>query len=250
MKINNENDEKINKAIMMRGSGKKDEDIFRTFPALKNEIAEIFEIIDMLSENGKKMIPPKNLLKKVLVNVPRQNKTESILKQRDRTVPRSANINRSDSRPDEQKSRARFNILNLISNTMNKKTAMGMGIVVLMLVFAVGASIALKGKRGKILNDQNIAIENEINAEKDSFEKDSADLDELASDISAEEIGTGLADIEKEIETASITSAAELELFEKELAYDIDTFSSDLDSTTGIENDNSLNTLSADLGGV
>jgi len=105
-----------------------------------------------------------------------------------------------------------------------KKLLMGMGIVVLMLVFAVSASIALKGKRGKILNDQNIAIENEINAEKDSFEKDSADLDELASDISAEEIGTGLADIEKEIETASITSAAELELFEKELAYDIDTF--------------------------
>ncbi|MFA6096632.1 MAG: hypothetical protein WC788_03335 [Candidatus Paceibacterota bacterium] len=250
MKINNESDVQINKAITLRESGKSDEDIFRMFPSLKDEISEIFEIIDMLSQNGKKMLPPKNLLKKVLVNVPRQNKTESILKQGDRTFPRHANNKPFDEEPYQQKSRAYFNILNLISNTMNKKTAMGMGIVILMLVFAVGASVALKGKRAKNLNDQNIAIENEINAEKDSFEQDSADLDELASDNSAEEIGTGLADIDKEVETASITSAAELELFEKELAYDLDAFSSDLDSTSGIENDNSLNTLSADLGGV
>lgn len=133
---------------------------------------------------------------------------------------------------------------------MNKKTAAGMGIIILLLVFAVGASFALKGKRTNNAYNQNIAIENEINAEKDSFDKDNTDLDELANDSSAEEIGTGFATIENDIDAASVTSASELELFEKELAYEIDSISSDLDSTSGIENDNSLSTLSADLGGV
>lgn len=97
MKINDENDIQINKAITLRESGKGDEDIFRMFPALKDEISEVFEIIDMLSQTGKKVLPSKSLLKKALINVPRQNKTESILKTNDRPRLSNADIDPRDS---------------------------------------------------------------------------------------------------------------------------------------------------------
>lgn len=125
-----------------------------------------------------------------------------------------------------------------------------MGLIVLMLVFVVGASIALKGKRDKKINDQNIAIENEISDEKNSFDQDIADLDELTNDNSVDEIGDSLANIEDDVEAASTITPLEIELFEKELAYEIDSFSQDLDSSTGIESDTSLNKLSTDLGGI
>lgn len=249
MKINNENDEKINNAILLRESGKKDQDIFKMFPEVKNEISEIFSIIDTLSKGSIRAVPPKSLLRKVLINVPKQNKTESIIKHAGAESIRR-NISENEDHNSNNKGRTCINILTLISNSMNKKTAMGMGLIVLMLALTVGASIALKGKRDKNINDRNIAIENEINDEKNSYDKDIADLDELTNDKSADEIGDSLANIEDDVEASSTTSAAELELFEKELAYEIDSFSSDLDSNTGIENDTSLNSLSTDLGGV
>lgn len=249
MKINSHRDEQINKAIQLRESGKKDEDIIKMFPGVEDEIFEIFSIINMMSKNSTKSAPPKIFPREVPINLPRQNKTESIIKQTDATSHRNYYDN-SNNDPCNNKGRGIFNKLTLISNNMNKKTAAGMGIIVLLLIFAVGASIALNGKRISKINDSNIALENEIIDEKDSFEKDSAELDDLANDNSADEIGGSLTGIENEVEAASTMTTAEFELSEKELAYEIDSFSDDLDSNAGIEKDASLNTLTTDLGGI
>lgn len=246
MKIDNINDEQINKAIEMRESGKKDTEVFKMFPGIKDELYEVFEIIDMLRQNGKKVKAPENLLRKVLINVPRQTRTESILKQNNiPSVPHSGIVTSNS-----YKGRPFSETLSLILNSMNKKTALSIGIIILLFVFAVGTFFLLPKKQTKNFTNQNIAIENEIDNEKAAFEKDSADLDELANDNSANEIASGLSGIESEIESSMVIPATEFELFEKELAYEIENLSGDLEGTSGIESDTSLNTISLDLGGV
>jgi len=250
MKINNKSDKQIDEAISLRESGVKDREILTMFPDLKDEIAEIFEIMDMLAENQNKIMPSQDVLRKVLISTSKQNKTESILRPDNKTHQFDVSADNINNNSYKNKGRVFCNIFNLISNIMNKKTSAGLGIIVIMLVLTIGASIALKNRKNNILNNQNLAIEKEITDEKKSFDKESADMDELSNDTSAEEVGSGLADIENDVKAASVTSTAELDSIEKDFAYEIDSVSSDLDSKNGIENDASLNSFSTDIGGI
>lgn len=248
MTINNTDENKINKAILLKEGGKSASEIMEMFPEIKDELSEIFSIADVLSKKGESIKAPEESLNKILYRAPKQNRTESILRLDEKRISQEKNEIYQNSI--YNKGRSQFNILNLITNRMNKKMALSMAVLVLMLVFAIGGSIALKNKRVNNANNQNLAFEKEITDEKDSFEKDASDLNELADDNSADEIGDSLANIDKEVDNASNLSASELELYEKELAYEIDIFSSDVESTSGIESDTSLNAFSSDLGGI
>lgn len=243
---NNKGDDIIYKAIEMREAGIEDAVIFAKFPMFRKYIAEIFELMDMLSKEGRNITISENVLRDVLKTRSKQSKTESILQQRtcDSAIRNNNNNNHIN------KGRELHAILTLIKNLMNKNIALGIGMIAVLLVLVVGATISFREKNTNNIPENDVAFEEEIVNELATLESDSKDFDELANDNSADEIGSSLSNVDKEVENASTFSASDLELYEKELDYELDFVSNDFDSTNGIENDNLLNSFSSDLAGI
>lgn len=250
-------EEVIQKALELKDKGKTSSYILNLYPENREELSDIFMITDALQAEKIKIKSSDDLLKKIILRSHKFNNTESIRRRSNTNSNRFLVNGETDGGNNfvfnsSHKGRALFfsNLLTTIKSNMNKKLLSGIGIILILIAIGAGTVLTKRKAAPSAPNESKFAVENEINAEKRSFDQDVKDINELESDTFIDDVNSDISEINSDIKTSLPPNVDGLDAMEKELAYELDSFLSDLESSQGIENDTSLNTLNAQISGI
>lgn len=235
---NNEKLEKIfNQALELYEKGKSISEILNLFPQYRDELEEMFQIIQVIIREKEKISPSKELLTKIISQI---QPTEKITKiEESRYFYRGAIKGRPSMFVES--------IINLFAN-MEKKIYIGLAIGILVLLVAGG----IYWQSQKITVSP---IESEVSFEEQALEQDIAGLEEFEQDKSLENLEQDLGTITEEevvsLPTGKKTDISSIENLESELNSELASLANDLsDLESGFINDTSLDNLDSGLAGV
>jgi len=237
-----ENLEKITgEALELYDKGKTIPEILNLYPDFRTELREMFETMQILVSEKESIIPPKDLLARIISHDQfKENVTnvgEGRYYYRDGTKGRSSVYNLKS-------------IVNLFG--MGKKFYIGLGIIALILV--VG------GIYQQSQNKQAISpIESELSFEEQSLDRDIADLGSFEQSRDLENFEQDMTEVIEEnvVSKTPVKETGKTEIsyvsvenMEQELALELGGFSNDFNDLASFEGDGSLNDFDGGLSGV
>jgi len=240
MKNNNKLEKIFSKSLELYEKGKSISEILDLYPDYSEELQEIFQTIQMLTHEKENLIPPKELLAKIIsqIKIP-----EEVTK-----IEESRYLHRGEIK-------GRPSIFQSLTKTewliMSKKIYIGIGVLALALLVIGG--IYWQSERQKVAVSP-IEIESEVSFEEQSLNQDIAELEGVEEGKSLENLEQDLGEIAEESvpvtpgEKIDITS---IENLESELDSELSSLSNDLsDLEGGVVNDTSLDNLDSGLSGI
>ncbi len=217
---NNKNDnlEKVlSKALDLLQEGKSSSQILNLFAEYKTELQEIFQVIEVLSSQKNRIIPPKELLTKIIAQI----KIEEDVTYFRGEIKGRPSIGQL------------FNVIKF--SDMIKKSYIAVGIIALILL-VVGGGIYWQSQKKVAISP----IELEVFYEDEILSQDIAELENFIQDVSLDNLDEDLANI---VEEKVVVETASIENLENEITLELNSLSNDLSDLEGFESDISLNDL-------